>query len=505
MSISDRIPSVPGSGSEQSARLALLGHDLRAAVSDIIGGLRLVPQASLDPEVQVQLERVRASGEVLARLMEEALAQMLGEDEFAATHPANVQLARLLYDVEMRWSGRAREKGLGFELTVAPDVPAVLTIDRLALERVLANTLSNAMNHSDTGTVRLDVDLAPSGALRMAVSDQGPGFSAAAMARLFEFGGRPDGASKPGQGLGMHITRAMTGRLGGTISVQNRPEGGARVTLELPPECWTMTEATADPVALPDLTGLKVLVAEDNATNQLIIGRMLKRLGAYAEFAADGVEAAARLAREDFDLGLVDVEMPRLSGLDVIRGLRAGAGRNRTLPVIAVTAYVLRANRDAIHAAGADAILGKPLAGIETFGSTIARLLDRRRAGAGVGADPRRKPASQSLERLLAAAGPDCARELLDRLCSDLRGAERDLVTGLAQGIAARVRACTHVIAALAGAVGAETLHARASALNLAAGRGEQELFPVLGRETLAGLDRLITHVEGEKLRRAGA
>ena len=89
----------------------------------------------------------------------------------------------------------------------------------------------------------------------------------------------------------MHITRTMTGRLGGTVSAGNLPEGGASVTLELPPESWTVASCDDDVTGIPDLSRLKVLVAEDNATNRTIIGHMLSKMGAEYEIAEDGVEA----------------------------------------------------------------------------------------------------------------------------------------------------------------------------------------------------------------------
>lgn len=490
-------------------RMTLLGHDLRAAVSDIIGGLRLIEHDRFDEPTRLQLERVRASGEILARLLEEGLAMMLGEDEFAATHPANVQMARFLYDVEMRWSGRAREKNLDLVVTRAPDVPQVLTLDRIALERILANILSNAIKYTDTGRVSLDVGMADCGALRISVADQGPGFSAAALSRLFEIHGRPDGAPKPGHGLGMHITRTMTGRLGGTISAENLPGGGARVTLDLPPETWTIdagpaAEALPD---LPDLGHVKVLVAEDNLTNQTIIGHMLARMGAQFEIASDGVEALDWLEREEFDLALIDIEMPRLSGIEVMRALRRHDRHHARMPVIAITAYVLRANRDAIYAAGADAILAKPLAGLETFGMAIANVLAR--GGDTLpptpAEDERTEFDRKSFDHLIEIAGPDSARELLERLATDLAKTERGLIAGLAEADSAAVRAETHVLIALAGAVGAARLQALAQALNSAAHRGGRPDPASLGQDTLAHLDRLIHFVARERARRGEA
>lgn len=492
---------------DTSDRLTLLGHDLRAAVSDIIGGLRLINQNDLDDATRLQLERVRTSGEILARLLEEGLSMMLGEDEFAATHPAILQMERFLHDVEMRWSGRASEKGLTFRVIRGDHVPGVLTLDRIALERVLSNILSNAIKYTDTGTVSLKVDMSDTGSLRMAVTDQGAGFSAEALSRLFEYNGRPAGNVKPGQGLGMHISKTMSGRLGGTISVENLPGQGARVTLDLPPDVWTIAPPDAA-VELPDLSRIKVLIAEDSPTNQAIMAHMLSKMGAEFECADDGVEALQWLERETFDLALIDIEMPRLNGLEVIRTLRQGCKAHSAMPVIAITAYVLRANRDAIYAAGADAILAKPLAGIDAFGLSIANVLNR----AGTKSEPA-VPVSESsvefdracFERLLDIAGPTASGELLDRLCKDLQKCERELVTALGSHNTAAIRAETHVLIALAGAVGAARLQTLSQALNTAAHWQDLIEVPGLGQEALSQLDRLIHFVTQERARRESA
>lgn len=484
-----------------SEKMILLGHDLRAAVSDVIGGLRLISQDGLNDPTKLQLERVRASGEILARLLEEGLSLMLGEDELVATDPANLQMPRFLYDVEMRWSGRASENGLSFRIKASEEVPTVLTLDRIALERVLSNILSNAIKYTEEGGVTLDIEMAETGALRFTVTDQGPGFSDEALQRLFQYQGRPDNAGKPGLGLGMHIAKNMTGRLGGEVIVENLQGGGARVTLDLPPDTWTLAapEITAD---LPDLSRTKVLIAEDNQTNQTIIGHMLAKMGAQFETAQDGVEAMQWLERESFDLALVDIEMPRMTGIEVIRAFRAKPGAYSQMPIIAITAYVLRTNRDAIYAAGADAILAKPLAGLDSFGRAIANVLLRHQ---GTDAEPsqavneRSEIDRDSFDRLMQIAGPAAARELLDRIHSDLRRTERGLIAGLGAADAAVLRAETHVLIALAGAVGATHLQALAQTLNVAAHRKDFSNFADQGSVALAQLDRLIHFVAQER------
>ena len=489
----------------------LLGHDVRAAVSDIIGGLRLIDQEGMDPATRLQLERVRTSSETLARLLEEAMAVILGEATAFPKTTSNVQLGRFFYDIEMRWSGRATAKGLVLECHRDDDLPQVLTVDRISLDRILSNILSNAIKYTDQGRIRMDVGHGATGGLRVDVTDQGPGFSAGALDRLFQYQGRPEGTGKPGQGLGMHISNYLSGSLGGTIAVENLDGGGARVTLELPPSVFS-TGARDDHPDLPDLPDLsrtKVLLAEDSETNQLVLGQMLRRLGAEFETASDGVQALNWLEREEFDLALIDIEMPRLGGIDVIRAVRADDRVYSRMPIVAITAYVLRANRDAIYAAGADAILAKPIVSLETFGQAIANVLRRSALNDGEAAIQVEEGLAEfnrdCFDRLIAVAGPDASRELLIRLAADLRNCERNLVAGLAEHDMTTIRAETHVLIALAGAVGAERLSGLAQNLNAIAHRQREGDIATLGDECLGQLDRLIHFITKEKASRGEA
>ena len=478
---------------EDAAR-ALLGHDIRAALSDVLGGLRLIDLDRVDGETRAQLERMRAAGEMLARLLEEGL-HVFGVAE--GSQASNVQLPRLLRDVQVRWSARAREKGLDFVLSEEGMLPQVISADRIGLERMLSNLLSNAVKYTDAGRVQLTVRRTAESGLAFTVEDDGPGFSEAALRQLFRFAGRPSGMAKPGEGLGLHIAKELATRAGGDLTVANRTRGGATVTLTLPPDCLRTATAGGEATlqrGLPDLSRHRVLVAEDSLTNQLVLRRMLESLGAEVTVAADGVEAVQALERECFDLALIDIEMPRLSGIDVIRTLRAMAGPQARIPVLAVTAYVLRANREAIHTAGADAIFAKPVGGVETLGAAIVRVMQRSAAEGEATPEPPALALAQ-FERLMEVAGADAAPELLRRLIEDLRHVERQLHHALAAPDWGEIRAQTHVLIALAGAVGAVRLQHRAEAMNADAHRRDAaataETAPVL----LALLDDLILFV----------
>jgi len=503
-----RTQQIGDDGSADAGNMNLLGHDVRAAVSDIIGGLRLIDQEGMDPATRLQLERVRTSSETLARLLEEAMTVLFGEEAAFPRAKSNVQLDRFFYDIEMRWSGRATAKGLVLECHRDDDLPQVLTVDRISLDRILSNILSNAIKYTDHGRVRMDLGLGATGGLRVDVTDQGPGFSADALDRLFQYQGRPEGTGKPGQGLGMHISKYLSGSLGGTIGVENLDGGGARVTLELPPSVFS-SGARDDHPDLPDLSRTKVLLAEDSETNQLVLGQMLRQLGAEFETASDGVQALNWLEREAFDLALIDIEMPRLGGIDVIRTVRADDRIYSRMPIVAITAYVLRANRDAIYAAGADAILAKPIVSLETFGRAITNVL-RRSALTDVEAAIRVEEGlaefnRDCFDRLIEVAGPDASRELLIRLAADLRNCERNLVAGLAERDMTKIRAETHVLIALAGAVGAERLSGLAQNLNAIAHRQSEGDIATLGDECLGQLDRLIHFITKEKASRGEA
>lgn len=488
-------------------RAALLGHDIRNAVSDILGGLTLADLEPLDPESRQQLRRVKSASEQLALLSDEVLALVMGE-----AHPANgagdgLQLMPFLEDIEARWSAHAREKGLGFSLELGADLPVTIGTERGALDRILANLIGNAVKHTEAGEVTLSVGMRAQEALNLTVRDPGPGFSDGALARLFEANGRPPENDTPGSGLGLHIVRSLADRINARIEVGNRTIGGAEVALLLPRAAWAPGVSGRPETAetLPDLHGKYVLVAEDNETNQLLIRQMLDTLGAACRLAADGQEALDCLERERFDLALIDIEMPRLSGLDLIRTLRAEErDPDQPLPVLAITAYVLSANREEIYEAGADGILAKPIMSLESFGEAIGTVLQMQTRARHAPATATDAPPLDSLhlERLLALAGDANGRELLERLRQDFRTVQSGIQNALSAPDFALLRARTHVLISLSGAVGAEDLQTLAEALNAAAHGKERMIARTLGPRVIRRIDTLLCRLDGEYDRR---
>lgn len=224
------------------------------------------------------------------------------------------------------------------------------------------------------------------------------------------------------------------------------------------------------------LRGKRILLAEDNITNQMVATQMLDALGAKVDVANDGVEALEMLNQRDYDLYLIDIEMPRVSGLDVIRSIRRAAAPLRDAPVIAVTAYALREHREKITEAGADGLIPKPLLGIEQFGRDIVALADRsfERGGGEAGEE---MVSLEIFEGLRESVGVPAMGELLEKIDADLSRAEASIAEATRSADRKALGAATHILVSVAGAVGAVKLQSMAMRLSRASeGRGDADI-----------------------------
>jgi CheY-like chemotaxis protein len=462
-----------------SDTLQLFSHDIRSAMSDVIGGLRLVDRDRLRPEARLQFERVEAAADTLAALVDGALMAAAG-DRLFHQEDRILRLEDWLPALSGRWSGRASTAGGAFVIDCGPNLPKGLLVSQLVLDRIIGNLISNALIHALGAPVRLSLSGQPGTGLMLTVRDGGPGFAPELLDRVAD--GQEAGPLGPhaGAGLGLRIAARLSREIGGGLTLSNPAKGGGQARLFLPEALLDRNGSArvADP--LPDLDGLRILVAEDNLTNQTILRQLLDAMGADAVCVADGVATLEVMDRQVFDIALIDIEMPRLSGLEVMRAVRArddGVGR---MPMVALTAYVLRDNREAIYAAGADGIIGKPISSGADFGRAILRYAGRPSGlpepedvlAAGPGAmDLGRKIDRARFDALLAVAGPSGIRELLQRLHEDLGAVLATLDHAVAAGDIPEIRAQTHILIALSGAVGAERLHHLAEVLNIAAKR----------------------------------
>ena len=497
--------SVAGSDVDE---VSLLGHDIRSAMSDVLGGLRLLDVSVLPEAERIQVSRAKVAADTLARLLDIALLQA-GEAALpdSATGGAlnETALADLLLDAERRWAANAREHGMELRFEAGANIPQVIGLERTRLERVLSNMLSNAIKYGQT-KVFLEVALNADQALCFTVYDDGPGFAPEIRARLSEGNVRAGENFRPGHGMGLQICRDLADSMGGSVIVNEGQPGGCLI-LTIPKEGWALNISEASIEPTPDLSDMSVLVVEDNPTSQTVVSQMLTRMGAEVTVAGNGLLALEHWRQSDFDLALIDIELPKLSGLEVIRELRATRGVAGRVPILAVTAYVLRSNRDAIFAVGADGVLAKPLSSFGAFASAVGGVLRRtgqrqKLTDSAPSPDKTRPPEGRpdpealfdpdTLQHLLGIAGPQGEQELLSRLDQDLRATQRQLQDGLARKDVPVIRAKTHILISLAGAIGSRRLQTRAERMNDAAHARDHGTLDQLGPIALAELGDLI-------------
>ncbi len=193
----------------------------------------------------------------------------------------------------------------------------------------------------------------------------------------------------------------------------------------------------------PYLQGYRLLIAEDNPTNQIVVARIVEQMGGSFDLASDGVEAIQIFDPSKYDLALLDIEMPKKSGLDVMRHIRDRSDTPKNFPIVALTAYVLSGHRAKIRDAGADAILPKPIVDIDEFGQVLAQALDGRNSGNLV---------EESLLGLEENMGAEVMPELLQSLVGDLQKLQGDLGTASNPEELSSVAHALKSLAQLAGA-----------------------------------------------------
>ena len=267
------------------------------------------------------------------------------------------------------------------------------------------------------------------------------------------------------------------------------------------------TTAMGEPMEGPDLgrlQGMKVLLAEDNVTNQLVATQMLENLGAEVDVAADGAIALDLVKTATYDLLLVDIEMPRVSGLDVIRTIRSSPEPLASAPIIALTAYAMQEHREKIARAGADGLIPKPIISIEQFGLDILNYMDEGAAARGAARDSSGgDTAGATIEiavydSLATSMGAETMRDLLGKVESDLMTIRAQIAAAKDSGDTDEMRGATHVLISVSGAIGAVKLQAQAEELNALAHRGAFADMRQLSTKTLVELEGVLAFVAGK-------
>ena len=365
--------------------LAMMSHEIRTPMNGVLGVADLLRDKLTDPEQKRLLDVLAGSGESLLRIINDILDFSKIEAEKLELRPGAFELSSLLAEIHALLGMQASDKHIRFVVDAEPALPRTVMGDRQRLSQVLLNLGSNAVKFTDRGEVRLVVrriqDTQGACHIEFGMHDTGIGMGPDSLPRLFTpFEQVADGGPNRGggTGLGLVISQKLVRLMGGEITVISEPGKGStfRFALELPvTEGYSSVNVATQAIRTE---ALSFLVAEDNAVNQMIIVAMIRQLGHTVTVAANGREALEALAREHFDVVLMDCNMPELDGLEATRQLRAGVAgvRDAHVTVIALTANAMDGDREACLAAGMDDFLSKPVS-IQALRQAIDRARSR--------------------------------------------------------------------------------------------------------------------------------
>ena len=350
--------------------LAMMSHEIRSPLNGIIGYTDLLLDSPLAPEQRHCAQVARQCGTALMTVIDDILDFSKIEAGKLDLASDDFDLTETLQAVAAMTRVAAENKGLRLAVAIDDDMPRHLTGDEARLRQVLLNLVTNAVKFTETGGIDMTAEMvetdAESVTVRLAVHDTGIGIPLSAQAQLFEAFYQVNGGYKrkvAGTGLGLAICQRLVNLMGGEITVQSMPGMGsrfeftARFVRGIERGAVTVSRTGAAAAEAP----ARILLVDDLEVNREIAVAMLRQAGHTVETASDGAEAAAAVAANDYDLVLMDVQMPVVDGFEATARIRALPPPKGDVPIVAMTAYATRQDIDRCLAVGMNGHLAKPI------------------------------------------------------------------------------------------------------------------------------------------------
>lgn len=381
--------------------LSTMSHEIRTPMTGVLGLVELLLREPLTPRQADIVRTIQDSSETLVGVLNDILDISKLEAGELSVLPTPTRLDEVMTSTRALFMKRAEDRGNTLHVDCARDLPDAVLVDGQRLRQILFNLVGNAVKFTENGTITMSVapDDGPSAkppdsdglTLRFAVEDTGIGIPADRLGRLFQRFKQADEETDRtfgGTGLGLALCRSLVNRMGGHIWAESEHGVGSRFTFTLPVRTACLDRAPTEPVSSPATradptdatpasddtpTPARILVAEDNKANQMILAELLGCLGKVT-LASNGRDAVEAFEKDDFDIILTDIHMPEMDGFEVMRRIRSHA-RGADVPLVTLSGDVMPEQVARQKAAGADACLGKPFDLGEMIG-TIQSLLE---------------------------------------------------------------------------------------------------------------------------------
>ncbi len=466
---------------------AMISHEIRTPLNGVIGTLNMLKMSRMNHEQQELLGLAWDSSQYLLQLINDILDFSRLEAGRMEVDACDFQLLPLLDGVMNIFRTQAAQKNIALTSCVAADIPTALTGDPARIRQVLINLLGNALKFTERGSVTLTVDRLDNGRLlRFSVRDTGIGITKEFQSVIFDSFTQADTTTTRrygGSGLGLSICKQIVRLLGGEIGVEGTPGEGSNfwfttpcISCSVPP--IPAPQANKDKLLSRSSLSGRILIAEDNATNQQVAAGMLRMLGCSYGIAKNGSEALTAWREGGWDLILMDCSMPEMDGFQATEAIRSlELATARRTPIIAMTANILPSDIEHCKLAGMDDHLPKPL----TLDALAARLTHWLNWHSDEHLPSAEAPAEQS--NGIAPLDSALLKRLRDILGSSISEAIRpfledvprylvELENGIVQGDLATLRNVSHSIKGAASNLGATAMAGVAREMELQAETG---------------------------------
>ncbi len=369
-----------GAARAKMSFLANMSHELRTPMHAVVGITELLRLKPLDPDTHELVETIGKSGDALVAILDDVLDLAKIEAGRLVVEQAPYAPRALVDELVALLGAQSKAKNVRLSARFEDDVPSLVLGDRTRVRQVLMNLAGNALKFTSAGSVEIVVKEGSEEHLSFEVIDTGIGISPEELARLFQPFVQGDLSTTRrfgGTGLGLAISKQLAELMGGKVHARSEPGRGSTFffNVKAPPQIAPASESVAVAAPKAAKTPLKILLAEDSELNRKLALAMLDRLGYQADVATNGVEALGALAKASYDAVLLDVHMPEMDGLEVMRQVRAWSKPRPWL--IAITASALPDDQQACFAAGANDFLAKPVK-LDSLEHALLRLISSK-------------------------------------------------------------------------------------------------------------------------------